>query len=51
MKLKGKKVVVLVERTYEDLELWYPVLRFREEGVEVLVAGPEAGKVYESKHG
>lgn len=51
MKLKGKKVVVLVERTYEDLELWYPVLRFREEGAEVLVVGPEAGKVYESKHG
>ena len=25
--LKGKRVAVLVEKLYEDLELWYPVLR------------------------
>ena len=24
--LKGKRVAVLVEKFYEDLELWYPVL-------------------------
>ncbi len=32
MGLKGKTVGVLVEDLYEDLELWYPVLRFRENG-------------------
>jgi protease I len=51
MKLKGKRIAVLVESQYEDLELWYPVLRFREEGADVMIVGPEAGRVYDSKHG
>jgi protease I len=51
MLLKGKSVAVLVEDIYEDLELWYPVYRLREEGADVALVGPEAGKVYASKHG
>src|SRR5262245_46143203 len=31
----GKRVAVLVEKFYEDLELWYPVLRLREAGCQV----------------
>jgi protease I len=50
MTLNGKKVAVLVENIYEDLELWYPVFRFREAGAEVTVVGPER-KGYQSKHG
>jgi protease I len=49
--LKGKHVAVLVEKLYEDLELWYPVLRLREEGCDVKVVGPNAGESYASKHG
>jgi len=48
--LVGRKVVVLAENLYEDLELWYPTLRLREEGAEVVIAGagdPE----YKGKHG
>jgi protease I len=49
--LKGKRVAVLVEKFYEDLELWYPVLRLREAGADVKVVGPKAGETYASKHG
>ena len=48
---KGKRVAILVEKFYEDLELWYPVLRLREAGCDVKVVGPKAGETYASKHG
>jgi len=51
MKLESISVAVLVEDVYEDLELWYPVYRLREEGAHVVLVGPEAGKTYSSKHG
>lgn len=51
MELKGTRIAALVEELYEDLELWYPVLRLREAGAEVTVVGPKAGEVYKSKHG
>jgi protease I len=46
-----KPIVALVDDIYEDLELWYPRLRLEEEGWKVVVAGPEARKVYAGKHG
>ncbi len=49
--LKGIRIAVLVEDLYENLELWYPVLRLREEGAEVLIVGPKAGETYKSKEG
>jgi len=50
-KLEGVRVAVLVEDLYENLELWYPVLRLREEGTEVFIVGPKAGETYKSKEG
>jgi protease I len=47
----GKRIAVLVEQKYEELELWYPVYRFREAGAAVTLVGPEAGKTYPSKLG
>ncbi len=46
-----KRIAVLAEDLYEDLEAWYPILRLREAGHEVTIVGPEAGVVYTSKHG
>src|SRR3954464_7807387 len=48
---KGKGVAVLVAKFYEDLELWYPVLRLREAGCDVKIVGPKRGETYSSKHG
>ena len=49
--LEGKRVAVLAENMYEDLELWYPIIRLREAGAEVSVVAPTAGATYKSKHG
>ena len=46
-----KKVICLLDEEFEDLELWYPVYRAREEGAEVLYAAPEKGKTYIGKYG
>ncbi len=51
MKLQGKKVIQLVSDDFEDLELWYPVLRLREEGATVHIVGEEANKKYIGKYG
>ena len=41
--VKGKRAAILVEKLYEDLELWYPALRLREAGATVTIVGPEGG--------
>ena len=46
MELKGKKVILLVEETYNDREFWYPYYRLKEAGAQVTVAGPEGGMSY-----
>jgi protease I len=51
MSLEGKRVAILVEKLYEDMELWYPYYRMREAGAEVFLVGPKAGETYPSKHG
>ncbi|HVO67986.1 MAG TPA: type 1 glutamine amidotransferase domain-containing protein [Syntrophales bacterium] len=51
MEIEGKRIVLLVEDRYQVLELWYPLIRLREAGAAVTVAGPERGKVYKSAEG
>lgn len=46
----SRRVLVLVEQAYEDLELWYPKIRLEEEGMRVVVAGPERIR-YTGKYG
>lgn len=51
MRLENKKVIALVAHDFEDLELWYPVLRLQEEGATVHLVGEEANKKYIGKYG
>lgn len=51
MELEGKRVAVLGENSYEDLELWYPLLRLREAGAKVTVVGMPGVVEYTSKNG
>ena len=46
-----KRILAFIEDQFEDLELWYPVLRCREAGFTVDVAGKEKGRVYTGKYG
>ena len=48
--ITGKKVMILAEEYYEDLELWYPKLRLIEEGAKVFIGGT-GEKTYKGKHG
>lgn len=45
------KVAVLVEDQYQDLEVWYPILRFREAGLTVLTVGTGTSPSYKGKFG
>lgn len=51
MPLAGKRIAVLAEANYEDLELWYPLLRLREAGADTFVVGTGSSDSYLGKHG
>jgi protease I len=51
MDLKKSQAIVLGEDDYQELELWYPVLRFREQGVAVDIIAPNASDTYRSALG
>jgi protease I len=44
------RIAILVENDYQDMEVWVPLYRLREEGYETLTIGPRAA-AYASKHG
>ena len=37
MNLSDAQIAVLAENQYQELELWYPILRLREAGANVVV--------------
>lgn len=51
MDLDDRHVAVLVDKSFEDLEFWVPVMRLREEGADVTVAGRDADVTFTGKHG
>ena len=51
MNLEGKRIAILAENQYQEMELWYPYYRFIEASAQVDIVGPESGKTYTSKLG
>ncbi|MCB9367018.1 MAG: type 1 glutamine amidotransferase [Calditrichaeota bacterium] len=51
MSVVGKKIIVLVEHHYQDLEVWYPALRLREAGAKVHLVGSGTAPEYSGKYG
>ena len=51
MDLQGKRVAVLVEQQYQEMEVWYPVYRLREAGCKVTLVGPEADQTLSEQAG
>ncbi len=51
MRLIGKRVAVLVDEGFEDLEFWVTLMRLQEEGARTLVVGARAGETFASKSG
>ena len=49
--LSGKRIAILVDNFYQEMEIWYPLFRFKEAGAEVVTVGPRAGETYTSKLG
>ena len=45
------RVALLVEDLYQDLEVWYPLYRLREAGIEVLIVGTGTKAEYRGKYG
>ena len=49
--LKNKKVLTIVSKDYDDLELWYPIIRLREANATVVIAAELANTEYIGKSG
>jgi protease I len=50
LRLNGKRIAVFVDEGFEDLEFWVTVMRLREDGAQVTIAGTRAGQTVTGKH-
>lgn len=46
-----KRIAILVEHHYQDMEVWYPYFRLKEEGYAVIFAGTGSAAQYSGKFG
>ena len=51
MELSGKKIALLVDQLYQEMEVWYPLYRLREAGAQVITVAARASTTYPSKLG
>jgi len=46
-----KKIALLIEEQYQDLEVWVPYYRLKEAGFDVFLLGKTKGATYRGKYG
>ena len=51
MRLQGKRIALLAENMYQEMELWVPYYRLKEEGADVKIVGHSGATSYASKNG
>ncbi|OGX34529.1 MAG: protease [Omnitrophica WOR_2 bacterium RIFCSPHIGHO2_02_FULL_52_10] len=51
MRSAPKKIAILIEELYQVLEVWYPLLRLKEDGIAVDLIGTGSKDSYGSKEG
>jgi protease I len=51
MRLANKRIVFFLDEGFEDLEFWVTVMRLREEGAKVTIAGLKANHTAKGKNG
>jgi protease I len=49
--LAGKKVAIMIDMEYQELEVWYPYYRLKEQGAQVVRVAPKGRQTYPSKLG
>lgn len=49
--MSRRRIIILVENQYQELELWYPLLRLQEEGIEAKLVGPGLEETFLGRHG
>ncbi|MFQ5962647.1 MAG: type 1 glutamine amidotransferase domain-containing protein [Candidatus Methylomirabilales bacterium] len=51
MRIQGRRIAIVAENLYQEMELWVPYYRLKEEGGTVNIIGTGTAKTYTSKHG
>ncbi|OQA57247.1 DJ-1/PfpI/YhbO family deglycase/protease [Atribacter sp.] len=49
--MNNRRIMIFIENLYQELELWYPLLRLKEEGVETKLVGTGSSDLYSGRNG